>query len=39
VQVVDVGCHRVVWEAWLSTGVHCGVPFHELPPKPAICPC
>jgi hypothetical protein len=32
VEVVDIGRHRVVWEAGLSTGVHCGVPLHELPP-------
>jgi hypothetical protein len=31
VQVVDVGCHRVVREAGLSTGVHRGVLLHELP--------
>jgi hypothetical protein len=31
-EVVDVSRHRVVWEAGLSTGVHCGVPLHELPP-------
>jgi hypothetical protein len=29
---VNVGRHRVVREAGLSTGVHCGVPLHELPP-------
>jgi hypothetical protein len=31
-EIVDVGRHRVVREAGLSTGVHCGVPLHELPP-------
>jgi hypothetical protein len=31
-EVVDVGRRRVVWEARLSSGVHCGVPLHELPP-------
>jgi hypothetical protein len=31
-EVVDVGRHRVVWEAGLPTGVHHGVPLHELPP-------
>jgi hypothetical protein len=31
--IVDVGRHRVVWEAGLSTGVHCGVPILELPPS------
>jgi hypothetical protein len=31
VQVVDVGRHRVVREAGLSTGVHRGVSLHELP--------
>jgi hypothetical protein len=31
-KVVNVGRHRVVWEAGLSMGVHCGVPLHELPP-------
>jgi hypothetical protein len=30
-EVVDVGHHRVVREAGLSTGVHHGVPLHELP--------
>jgi hypothetical protein len=30
-EVVDVGRHRVVREAGLSTGVHRGVPLHELP--------
>jgi hypothetical protein len=32
-QVVDVGRHRVVREAVLSTGVHCGVPLREIPPS------
>jgi hypothetical protein len=32
-KVVDVGHHRVVREAELSTGVHRGVPLHELPPS------
>jgi hypothetical protein len=32
VEAVDVGRHRVVREAGLSTGVHCGVPLRELPP-------
>jgi hypothetical protein len=31
-EVVDVGRHRVVREAGLSTGVHRGVPLYELPP-------
>jgi hypothetical protein len=31
-EAVDVGRHRVVREVGLSTGVHCGVPLHELPP-------
>jgi hypothetical protein len=31
-QRVHVGRHRVVWEAWLSTRVHGGVPLHELNP-------
>jgi hypothetical protein len=31
-EVVDVGRHRVIREAGLSTGVHCDVPLHELPP-------
>jgi hypothetical protein len=35
VEVVDVGCHRVVREDGLSTGVHHGVTLHELPPRPA----
>jgi hypothetical protein len=30
-EAVDIGRHRVVREARLSTGVHCGVPLHELP--------
>jgi hypothetical protein len=30
-EAVNVGRHRVVREARLSTGVHCGVPLHELP--------
>jgi hypothetical protein len=30
-EVVDVARHRVVREAGLSTGVHRGVPLHELP--------
>jgi hypothetical protein len=30
-EVVDVSHDRVVREAGLSTGVHCGVPLHELP--------
>jgi hypothetical protein len=33
-EVVDVGHHRVVQEAWLSTGVHRDVPLHELLPRP-----
>jgi hypothetical protein len=32
VKAVNVGRHRVVCEAGLSTGVHCSVPLHELPP-------
>jgi hypothetical protein len=35
-EVVDVGHHRVVREAGLSTGVHRGVTLHELPPRPAV---
>jgi hypothetical protein len=31
-EVVDVGRHRVVWEAGLSTGVYHGVSLHELHP-------
>jgi hypothetical protein len=31
-EVVDVGHHWVIREAGLSTGVHRGVPLHELPP-------
>jgi hypothetical protein len=30
-QAVDVGRHRIVREAGLSTVVHRGVPLHELP--------
>jgi hypothetical protein len=30
-EVVDAGRHRIIREAELSTGVHCGVPLHELP--------
>jgi hypothetical protein len=33
VQVVNVGRHRIVREARLSTGVHDSVPLHELPPS------
>jgi hypothetical protein len=31
-EAVDIGRHQVVREAGLSTGVHCGVLLHELPP-------
>jgi hypothetical protein len=37
-QVVDIGRHRVVWEAGLSAGVHRGVPFHELPQASSSAP-
>jgi ribosomal protein S27E len=37
-KVVDVGHHRVVREAGLSTGVHRGVPLHELPPGQRLIP-
>jgi hypothetical protein len=30
-EAVNVGRHRVVREAGLCTGVHCGVSLHELP--------
>jgi hypothetical protein len=35
-EAANVGCHRVIWEAGLSTGVYRSVPLHELPPSPAV---
>jgi hypothetical protein len=29
-QRIHIGRHWVIWEAWLSTGGHGGVPLHEL---------